>query len=196
VKARSHVRYAEFAYRFGRSSLRPGSWKGVTFRSVALEFAKPDQLVSGEGSRIYGGRWNAPGSFPAVYSSTKPGIAADEAFHLAANFELSPDDIKPRVTCGIEWRLSSVIDLTATDLPSWIELGAWLQEDFGKINDGGAETLCQAFGRAVRSLAIVAMLCPSARVANGVNLVVFPDRLARSDRIRVLGKGELTKHLA
>jgi RES domain-containing protein len=196
VKVRSHVRYAEFASRFGRSSLRPAPWKGVTFRSVALEFAKADQLISGEGSRICGGRWNAPGSFPAVYSSTKPGTAADEAFQLAADFQLSADDIKPRVICGIEWQLSSVVDLTGTHLPSGMELGTWLQEDFVKINHGGAETLCQGFGRAARSCGVAGMFCPSARVKNGVNLVVFPDRLRKNDRVRVLGKEELTKYLA
>jgi len=196
VKVRPHSRYAEFAYRLGRSSAKRTPWKGISFRSVTLDFAKPEQIVSGEGSREYGGRWNAPGLFPVVYSSTRPGTAIDEAFHLAADFQLSTNDIKPRVTCGIEWQLSSTIDLTVTDVPSWIEIEAWLKEDFGKINDGGAETLCQAFGRAARSAGVVAMLCPSARVRNGVNLVVFRDRLAESDRMRVLGKAELAKYLA
>ena len=131
-----------------------------------------------------------------VYSSTRPGTAIDEAFQLATGFQLSPDEIKPRVTCGIEWQLSSTIDLLVTDVPAWIEIHAWLKEDFATINDGGAETLCQAFGRAARKLGVVAMFCPSARVRDGVNLVVFRDRLRKSDRMRVLGKAELAKHLA
>ena len=120
----------------------------------------------------------------------------EEAFQLAADFELSPDDIKPRVTCGIEWELSSVIDLAGSGLPSWIDLATWLKEDFQRINDGGAETLCQAFGRAARNAGVVGMRCPSARVARGINLVVFRDRFRKSDKMRLLGKAELDKHLA
>ena len=96
------------------------------------------------------------------------------------DFDLSPDDIKPRVTCGIHWELSSVIDLTVDGLPSWLEVAAWLKEDFEKINDAGNETLCQAFGRAARNSGINGMFCPSARVPNGINLVVFRDRLRKS----------------
>jgi len=152
--------------------------------------------VSGEGSLRYGGRWNAPGSFPVIYSSTNPGTAIDEAYQLAANFDLSPDHIKPRVTCGIHWELASVIDLTGEALPSWLGLTAWLKEDFEKINDAGTESLCQAFGRAARNSGISGMFCPSVRVPNGINLVAFRDRLRRSDSMRVLGKEELDKYLA
>jgi hypothetical protein len=81
------------------------------------------------------------------------------------------------------------------DLPSWLDIAAWLKENFEKINDAGNETLCQAFGRAARSSGFGGMFCPSARVPNGINLVVFCDRLRKSDSIRVLGKGELDKYL-
>ena len=163
---------------------------------MLLEFAAPEHIVSGEGSFRYGGRWNAPGLFPVIYSSTRPGTAIDEAYQLVDDFDLSPDDIKPRVTCGIQWELSSVIDLTVNGLPSWLDMAAWLKENFEKINDAGNETLCQAFGRAARNSGISGMFCPSARVPSGINLVVFCDRLRKSDSIRVLAKGELDKHLA
>jgi RES domain-containing protein len=161
-----------------------------------LEFATSEKIVSGAGSLLYGGRWNAPRVFPVIYSSTRPGTAVDEAYQLAEDFGLSPDDIKPRVTCGIDWQLGSVIDLAINDLPSWIEIGAWLKEDFEKINDAGNETLCQAFGRAARNSGLSGMFCPSARVPKGINLVVFCDRMRRSDSVRILGKEELDKHLA
>ena len=89
-----------------------------------------------------------------------------------------------------------MIDLTVNGLPSWLDMAAWLKENFEKINDAGNETLCQAFGRATRNSEISGMFCPSARVPSGINLVVFCDRLRKSDSIRVLAKGELDKHLA
>ncbi len=177
-------------------SPRPTPCVGVTFRSVELEHASPEQIVSGEGSLKFGGRWNAPKSFPVIYSSTRPGTAVEEAFQLAADYMLAADDLKPRVTCGIEWNLSRVIDLTRGDLPSWLKLSDWMKENFSRINDYGFETLCQAFGRAARSSGAAALICPSARVPDGINLVVFRDRLPSADTMRLLGEEELNKYLA
>lgn len=176
------------------SRARP--WRGVTFRSVDLAYASPASVLSGEGSLKAGGRWNAPGAFSAVYSSTRPGTAVEEAFQLAADFQLAPDDLKPRITCGIEWELSSVLDLTVADLPAWLKLSNWMRENFTKINDSGFETICQAFGRAARNSGVAGILCPSVRVKGGINLVVFRDRMRKAELARVLGEAELKKYLA
>jgi RES domain-containing protein len=171
-------------------------WRGVTFRSVDLAYASPAHVLSGEGSLKAGGRWNAPEAFTAVYSSTRPGTAVEEAFQLAADFHLMPDDLKPQITCGVEWEISSVLDLTVADLPAWLKLSRWMRENFRKINDGGFETLCQALGRAVRRCGVRGILCPSVRVEGGVNLIVFRDRMRKTDVARVLGEAELKKYLA
>ena len=181
---------------FGKLSSRPSPWKGITFRSVELEYASPEQILSGEGSLKFGGRWNAPESFPVIYSSTQPGTAVEEAYQLAADYELAPDDLKPRITCGIEWNLSRVIDLTGGGLPAWLKLADWMQENFSRINESGFETLCQALGRAARNSGVSALISPSARVTGGVNLVVFRDRLRTAESMRLLGEEELTKYLA
>lgn len=196
MNVRRNPRYAEFVYRIGKISPKPAPWTGVTFRSVELEYAAPKQILSGEGSFKFGGRWNAPEIFPVIYSSTQPGTAVGEAFQLAADYELTPDDLKPRITCGIEWDLLSVLDLVDANLPGWLDLAEWMLEDFSRINDIGFETLCQAFGRAARNSGISAILCPSARVAGAVNLVMFRDRLRRGETMRLLGEEELEKHLA
>jgi hypothetical protein len=39
-------------------------------------------------------------------------------------------------------------------------------------------------------------LCPSVRVKDGINLIVFRDRMRRTELARVLGKAELNKYLA
>jgi RES domain-containing protein len=196
MNVRPNPRYAEFAYRLRKSTLTPVAWKGSTFRSVELEYASPEQILSGEGSLKFGGRWNAPESFPVIYSSTQPGTAVEEAFQLAADYELAPDDLKPRITCGIEWNLSRVIDLTGGGLPAWLKLADWMQENFSRINESGFETLCQALGRAARNSGVSALISPSARVTGGVNLVVFRDRLRTAESMRLLGEEELTKYLA
>jgi RES domain-containing protein len=195
MNVRPHPRYAEFVHRIRTLSPAPARWTGVTFRSVELEHASPQKILSGEGSRRFGGRWNPPGTFPVIYSSITPGTAIEEAFQLAADYELSPDDLKPRVTCAIEWDLARVVDLTRESLPAWLKPTKWMQEDFLRINDKRLETLCQAFGRAARNSMISAILCPSARVEGGVNLVVFPDRLRRNETMSLLGENELNNYL-
>jgi len=196
MNVRPNPRYAEFVHRIRTLSPAPARWAGLTFRSVELEHASPNKILSGEGSRRFGGRWNAPGTFPVIYSSTRPATAIEEAFQLAADYELLPDDLKPRITCGIEWDLDPVIDLTRENLPSWLKPANWMQEDFLRINDSGFETLCQAFGRAARNSMISGIVYPSARVEGGVNLVVFRDRLRRNETMRLLGEDELKKYLA
>src|SRR5438270_5176209 len=118
MNVRPNPRYAEFVYRIGKISPKPAAWKGVTFRSVELEHAAPKEILSGEGSFKFGGRWNAPETFPVIYSSKQPGTAIEEAFQLAANYELTPDDLKPRITCGIQWDLSRMLDLAGAR-PGW-----------------------------------------------------------------------------
>ncbi len=120
----------------------------------------------------------------------------EEAFQLASGFQLAPDDLKLRITCGIEWELSSVLDLTVADLPAWLKLSNWMRENFTKINDSGFETICQAFGRAARNSGVAGILCPSVRVKGGINLVVFRDRMRKAEVARVLGEAELKKYLA
>jgi RES domain-containing protein len=195
VKVRPNSHYTDFASKI-RRSLKPRPWQGLTFRSVDLAYAAAGHVLSGEGNFLHGGRWNAPGSFPVIYSSTRPGTAVEEAFQLAANFELSKDDLRPRITCGIEYDLSSVIDLTASGVPRWIKLSKWLNDDFRETNDNGAETLCQALGRAARNAGIVGMFCPSVYIPGGINLVVFRDRLRKGDKMRLLGKEAMAKYLA
>ncbi len=194
MKVRPHPRYRELVQRLGRINLQPATWSGITFRSVELRHAAADQIVSGEGSFRCGGRWNAPDTFPVIYSSTRPATAVEEAYQLAADYELAPDDLQPRVICAIDWDLALVLDLTGGTM-TWMNLTEWIQEDFRRVNDSGSETLAQAFGRAARNAGVSSILCPSARVRGGVNLVVFRDRLRKGDTIRVVREDELKKYL-
>ncbi len=53
---------------------------------------RPHANLSGEGARIFGGRWNSAGR-PVVYLAEHPALAALEVrVHLDLPFELLPDD--------------------------------------------------------------------------------------------------------
>ena len=84
MNVRPNPGYAEFVYRIRRLSAAPARRAGLTFRSVELERASSGEILSGEGSQRFAGRWNAPGTFPVIYSSTRPGTAIEEASMISA----------------------------------------------------------------------------------------------------------------
>lgn len=144
--------------RFFSAAASP-SLAGLTFRSVELKHASPDEILSVERSEDSAAAGMLRKPFPVIYSSTRPGTAIEEAFQLASDYELLPEDLKPRITSGIEWDLARVMDFTRSKVRAWLKPTKWMQEDFSCINDSGFETLCQAFGRAARNSMCRASIC-------------------------------------
>ena len=64
-------------------------------------------------------------------------------------------------------------------------------EPWWRIQDRGQEALTQAFGRLARDLGFVGLLAPSAVRRDGTNVVLFPDRLGRGDRIAIVNPSRL-----
>jgi hypothetical protein len=195
MNLKSNPRYDEFVKALPGMIKEASPWEGISFRSVELEFAQARELLDGKGSVIAGGRWNPPDAFRTIYSSLRPGTAIEEAFGVAAHFGLGEAEIRPRLTVGLEWKLAGTLDLRGPNLPDWIDLTAWLKEDFRAINRQGFETLAQAFGRACHGAGITGFLCPSAQVPGGVNLVVFKDHVRPPCSVRVLAKEKLREFL-
>jgi len=184
-------------YRRARQAVRQHpswqkSWSGVVFRSVPLEFARPEQIVDGVGAMKSGARWSPPGSIRALYCSLNPGTAAEESMRLFEAAGLRRATVKPRLIVGIRYRLSAVIRLPKlVGAIHGAKLPELMAEEWQKINARGRETLGQALGRALFDTRVEGFLVPSARVPDAVNLVVFPRNLRRTSRQQVLEKSEL-----
>jgi|GEM_PF-6319824 len=46
-----------------------GGWSGIAYRSARPRYAKQQDILTGAGSKKFGGRWNPRESFAAVYLS-------------------------------------------------------------------------------------------------------------------------------
>lgn len=124
--------------------------------------------LSGEGARLYGGRWNSPG-VSVVYASTSLALAAVETFvNLEPN--LQPDDL-----VSIECVLPDDIETERIAVQS-------LPRSWYKARDESLRAFGDAWIRAAKS---IALYVPSAAVRGEWNVLINP---AHSDiaRIKVL----------
>ena len=178
-----------------RQVRRPFSkWKGILFRASCLPFAQTSKILDGQGSFAHGGRWAAPGAFPAVNLSTTQETAIAESSASFTYYNFAPSDVRPKVVVAVRASLSKVLDLIAPRgmrIKPWLELNELLAEDWHKVNDAHYESLGQAFGRAAHAFGAEAILVPSARVPGGMNLVSFPRIFAPGSQMEVLGQDDL-----
>jgi RES domain-containing protein len=126
------------------------------------------EAFSGEGARLYGGRWNSPG-VNVAYTSTSLALAAVETFvHLEPN--LQPDDL-----VSIECVLPDEI---ATERIAW----EWLPRTRHK----GRDESLRAFGDAwIRAGKTVALHVPSAAIRGEWNVLINPGH-SEFARIKIL----------
>ncbi len=166
---------------------RAGGWSGFIYRSTTPEYANARDMLSGAGSRMYWGRWNAPESFAAVYGSLIPEAAMAECLAHHRHHAIPLNRAMPRVFVAVSVRLHRVLDFT--DAPTLAAIGfsarSIAREDWRRENDTGDESLTQVLGRAAREARFEGLHVPSARVPNGENLVIFPDRLLSRSRVTI-----------
>lgn len=131
-----------------RGEARP--WSGELFRSATPKYAGSTDLVTGAGSRMNGGRWNAAGTFPAVYASTTPELAMAEVLAHYHRFGIPESKAMPRMFKAITVKLSRVVDLTdgAVRQSLRVSLDRMVGDEWWAFQSGGKESLAQAIGRA------------------------------------------------
>jgi RES domain-containing protein len=171
------------------------AWKGAAYRVTTLEYPDPRSILLGQGSFLHGGRWNAIGSFRAVYGSTLDTVAVEES-RATADYARVPWPFRtPRLLVAIELSLQAVLDLTNGSIRArlGLTLDALREEDWRKVQEHGRESLTQAIGRAVFSNKGEGLLVPSARVPEGVNVIYLPENHRTASRVIVLESDKLDR---
>jgi len=147
-------------------------WQGDAYRVTSVERANDQDLISGEGSRRWGGRWNPPGSFPTVYLAIHYSTAMEE--YLAQNRRngLPVTEAMPSVTTGVSLDLHRLMDLTLGQVRKILRVS--LDRFVTEPHDPGpVESLTQAIGRLAWSENYEGLLVPSAARSGDKNIVVF-----------------------
>ncbi len=162
---KEHPSFSLYCERLAQTQLAP--WSGTIFRSATIDHGSAEDLISGHGSAIAGGRWNPPDGFG-----------------------FSIEDIHPRVIVGIELNLEAVFILkTSSQIPEWIDYDHLLTIDWRAENAEGRETISQAFGRAVAQFGEALIIGSSVRT--GLNIAIFPDSIRSGSIFRVIHGDEL-----
>ncbi|MFN2509715.1 MAG: RES family NAD+ phosphorylase [Chthoniobacterales bacterium] len=187
MKIRANRAYEIMGARIAQHAdlLRP--WQGTGYRVTTLDYPSPQSILLGEGSFLYGGRWNAPGSFRAVYGSIDDMVAVAES-RANAEYAGIPFPFRtPRLLVTIEFNLRAVLDLTAvvTRKALEIRLEELRAEDWRKVQSDGFESFTQGLGRAVFGHGANGLLVPSARIAGGVNVVYLPQNRSEKEEATV-----------
>jgi RES domain-containing protein len=164
-------------------------WTGTLYRSTGLKYGNGRDLLSGQGSKRYGGRWNSPGSFPTVYGSLSPETAMAECLVHHRYFGIPLTRAMPRIFVAVEADLHRVLDLADPRALKALRLtpADIRSEDWRYANDHGREALTQGVGRAAAAARFEGLLTPSAWLPGAVNLAVFPANLRGSSRVRAEG---------
>jgi RES domain-containing protein len=144
-------------------------------------------MFSGRGSWQFGGRWNAPGTFRAVYASTRPEVATAESLAYYRYYGFRDEDAMPRTMQAIDITLHKVFDLTNPAIQRKLRI-PWKQmpaEDWRKLQDAGKESLSQALGRAIFDAGMEGLIAPSAQIPSGINIVFFPEHQDPRSVVRI-----------
>jgi RES domain-containing protein len=186
-----HPRFTELRDLFQSHPEWFRAWNGTLFRFQTVDFPAPKDILSGEGSRWRGGRWNSPG-IATLYGSTTDNTALEEC--KAHDRYYSVPTKSPRLLVTIKAHVTRMLDLTApaTRRAMDVTLAEIGSEDWRKLQAAGKESFTQAIGRAVVASGGSGLLSRSAAVNRGVNVAIFPGVCA-ADRLEVVEGAKLEK---
>jgi len=163
------------------------SFKGVLYRACEPMYANTRDLLTGEGSRKTGGRWNPPRAFAITYLAQSLEGAVAESLGVTAHFGFDPSSRLPLTLVALDASLHGILDFSnaKTRKAIGVSVTAMLDCDWRRENHRGAEALTQALGRAAFDLGVEAIIVPSAVKRTLANVNVFWANLRTSSILKI-----------
>lgn len=171
------------------------AWIGTMYRATTTEYANRKDLLTGAGSRKAGARWNAIGSFNAVYGCLEPETAMVEALANYRHYGIPVSEAMPLVFAAIALELEAVIDFTDRNVQATLGVSARKMRTttWKQFQQRGEEAITQALGRIAFEEKLEGILVPSARVNGATNLIIFPSRRRRGSSWRISKASKLPR---
>ena len=164
--------------------------EGDVLRAALPRWVSRPYRLTGVGALLSGGRWNVMKLFPAVCFSTAVETVNAEAEAWARRYSLPISALKPQTRFTARLEFQALLDLTAASTLTALGLtvGDLTTCDWNTEQDADREALTQAVGRAAFERMAEGLVVPSAQLAGGVNVVLFPGH--RLDGSRIVGRDE------
>jgi RES domain-containing protein len=165
---------------------------GTVYRATSPKYATEADLLTGEGSRRYAGRWS-PTGLAVVYAAMTPEAAMAESLAHNRYYGIPVEDAMPRTFAGIQVRLNVVLDLRAGEIRQRLQFSErhMLGLDWRKELEAGRQPVSQTIGQAAYEVGFEGLIVPSAARPKGHNLLVFPNKLRQSSKIAILNPEHL-----
>ena len=160
-------------------------YQGTVFRAANPRYAALPDLISGQGSKLSGSRWNPPGSLRVLHTSDSPESAISESLENYRHFGIPvPGDLHI-VVRALHVDIEQVLDLCDGSIRHALRVSEdrMLAANWRSENARGNETISQAVGSAAAAAGFRGLLAPSAAVAKTTNTVVFVDAMGPRDAI-------------
>jgi RES domain-containing protein len=189
----AHPEYQRILQRIYGCSHLGKPWHGTFYRSPRLRYTNRADILSGKGSLISGGRWNACGAFSAVYGALSSETALKESLEQAHYFGLEGHTVFPRGLVAMKADLTNVLDLTSGIMRKHLLISKKriVETDWRKEQDKGREALTQAIGRAAHKTGFDGILAPSKADPAGIILVLFPENFHGKPPVLFINESEV-----
>jgi RES domain-containing protein len=163
------------------------------FRSAPPKYASARHLISGQGAKLTGGRWNQRG-VATIYLSDTPELALAESLAYARYRKARITSGFPRTFAAMHVKLSNVLDLTDGAVRRQLRISQrrMVATDWRKQISRGLVPLTHLLGQAAFDVGFEAHLVASATGYSGTNIAIFPENKLRGSRLRVLNAKEFT----
>ena len=181
MDASPHPNYDRILHAVQSLAAHASVLRGVWYRCVETSFAH--EIISGEGARKHGARWNPVGSFRTVYLSDSPETALQEYLARARRMKWPDHKSLPMVMAGVEVSVRRILDLRAPAVAAVLAPLLKAERPHWRAIQSRREAVSQAIGRAAREAGLQGLVANSQQVKGGHNLILFPDTFGRSDKV-------------
>jgi RES domain-containing protein len=192
--AASNPTFDQLKARMTRLFSNSSAFSATVYRSCTPKYANVSDLVTGEGSRRHGGRWN-PVGMAVVYASLTPETAMVESLAHYRYYGIGLEQAMPRTFVSMTVNLDTVLDFRQGIVRRSLQVSEEriLSVDWRKEIRDGREPITQTISRAALVAGFEGMIVPSAADPKHHNLLVFSANFGRNDKIQVLDADRLPR---